>query len=160
MWVPSKCNLFVWRSEMNKIPTADALRRRGIPVGDGLCPVCKSDIVTVDHLFTSCVGAAVLWQKISRWCRLPLIFAFSFRDLLGIHKEGHISAGRKSVVHGIIYVSCWCLWVARNRVIFSEAEFKVDNVFSEVKSLGFLWYKHRSRNNHISWLDWCNFNFL
>ncbi|MFS7989827.1 hypothetical protein Hanom_Chr11g01051401 [Helianthus anomalus] len=47
--------------------------------------------------------------------------------------------------------------MARNKAIFSEIEAKVDSVFSEVKSLGFLWFRHKSRNNHISWLDWCNF---
>ncbi|XP_022031712.1 uncharacterized protein LOC110932763 [Helianthus annuus] len=66
-WVPIKCNVFIWRAELNRIPTADALRRRGIVVGDEACPLCKLEIESVEHLFASCVTAVVLWQKISRW---------------------------------------------------------------------------------------------
>ncbi|KAM0043465.1 putative RNA-directed DNA polymerase [Helianthus debilis subsp. tardiflorus] len=32
-WVPSKCNVFAWMMEMNRIPTSDALSRRGIKCG-------------------------------------------------------------------------------------------------------------------------------
>ncbi|KAJ0935846.1 putative reverse transcriptase zinc-binding domain-containing protein [Helianthus annuus] len=156
-WTPSKCTLFVWRSEMDRIPTSDALGKRGVAVGDGLCTFCKSEVKMVEHIFTSCGFSTVLWQKISQWCRIPPIFAFTFRDLLEIHKAGHIRTEVRRVVQGIIIVSCWCLWMAWNKAIFSSKEAKMDDVFSEVKSLGFLWFKHRSRINHISWLDWCNF---
>ncbi|XP_021992095.1 uncharacterized protein LOC110888906 [Helianthus annuus] len=64
-WIPMKCNFFVWRASLNRIPTLDALRRRGINVGDGLCPLCKTENETVEHIFTSCITVAVLWQKIS-----------------------------------------------------------------------------------------------
>ncbi|KAJ0522722.1 putative reverse transcriptase zinc-binding domain-containing protein [Helianthus annuus] len=156
-WTPSKCNLLVWRAELDRIPTADALSRRGVVVGEGLCPFCKDVNESVEHIFTSCFFSVVLWQKVSQWCRLPPIFAFSFRDLMEFHKAGFIRAAVRSAIQGIIVVSCWCLWQARNRAIFSELDPKVDKVFSDVKSLGYVWFKHRSRNNHISWLDWCNF---
>ncbi|KAJ0941282.1 putative reverse transcriptase zinc-binding domain-containing protein [Helianthus annuus] len=159
-WMPSKCNLFVWRAELDRIPTSDALAKRGVVVGDGLCPLCKDVSESVEHLFTSCYFSVVLWQKISRWVRLPPIFAFSFRDLLELHKAEYVKAADRVAIQGIIIVSCWCLWQARNKAIFSESEPKVDKVFNEIKSLGFLWFKHRTRNNHISWLDWCNFVML
>ncbi|KAJ0599248.1 putative RNA-directed DNA polymerase [Helianthus annuus] len=156
-WVPNKCNILVWRSEMKRIPTADALLRRGIMIGEGLCPFCKSVPESVDHIFTSCFFAVVLWQKISRWCHIPPIFAFSFKDLLEIHKGGHISVKDRVVIQGIIYISCWSIWATRNKIIFSNSEFKADKVFSDIKSLGFLWYKHRSRCSALSWVDWCKF---
>ncbi|KAJ0716027.1 putative reverse transcriptase zinc-binding domain-containing protein [Helianthus annuus] len=159
-WVPSKCNLLAWKAEMNRIPTADALRRRGIIVGDGLCPLCKTEAESADHIFTAYFVAAILWQKVSRWCRIPPIFAFSVRDLLELHQSNHVKTAVKSVVQGIIYSALWCLWSARNKAIFSGVEVKVENIFCELKSLGFLWFKHRSRNNHISWSDWCNFSVM
>ncbi|MFS7953394.1 putative reverse transcriptase zinc-binding domain-containing protein [Helianthus anomalus] len=156
-WVPIKCNMFVWRAELNRIPTFDALRRRGITVSDEMCPLCKMEFESVEHLFTSCVTAVVLWQKISRWCRIAPIYAFSFRDLLEVHKGSSISAKDKVIIQGIIFISCWCLWLARNRAVFSDSEIKVEGVFSEVRSLGYLWFKHRSKSSSVSWLDWCNF---
>ncbi|XP_022008252.2 uncharacterized protein LOC110907604 [Helianthus annuus] len=134
-WVPIKCNAFVWRAGLNRIPTIDSLRRRGIGVGDALCPLCKSVDESVEHLFTSCVIASILWQKVSRWCRIPPIFAFSFKDLVEIHNGPAIIPRVKHIIHGIIFVSCWVLWAARNKVVFSGMEVKVDSLFGEVRSL-------------------------
>ncbi|KAJ0880486.1 putative reverse transcriptase zinc-binding domain-containing protein [Helianthus annuus] len=156
-WVPKKCNMFVWRAEMSRIPTYDALQKRGIGVGDGMCPLCRSVEESADHLFTSCVVAVVLWQKISRWCRVPPIFAFSIKDLLEVHKSSSIGSDKRAVVQGILFTSCWCIWLARNRAVFSHSEVKVDSIFSEVRSLGFLWYKYRAKCNVISWHNWCRF---
>ncbi|XP_022014806.1 uncharacterized protein LOC110914313 [Helianthus annuus] len=125
-WVPRKCNLFVWRAEMNRIPSMDNLARRGVPVVDGLCPLCRDEAESVEHLFTSCFFSVILWQKISQWCKIPPIFAFSFRDLLEIHKASYIDASKRLVIQGIIIVSCWCLWQARNKVVFSNCEAKVE----------------------------------
>ncbi|XP_021980221.1 uncharacterized protein LOC110876358 [Helianthus annuus] len=156
-WVPIKCNVFAWRVGLNRIPTADALRTRGVQVGNGSCPLCNSGDETVDHLFTSCVVASILWQKVSRWCGLSPIFAFSVKDILELHKDRFINTGVRHVVQGIMIISMWCLWLARNRAVFSNEEVKVDSVFSDVRSLGFLWYSHRRKGVVLSWLDWCKF---
>ncbi|XP_022040060.1 uncharacterized protein LOC110942593 [Helianthus annuus] len=137
-WVPIKCNVFVWRVELNRIPTADALRKRGIQVGNGVCPLCKTDDESVEHIFTSCIVAVILWQKVSWWCGMAPIYAFSVKDLLDVHKDRNINSGVKHVVQGIMFISVWCLWLARNRAVFSNADVKVDSVFSEVR-------------------DWCKF---
>ncbi|KAJ0837013.1 putative reverse transcriptase zinc-binding domain-containing protein [Helianthus annuus] len=156
-WIPFKCDVFVWRAEMGRIPTTDALRKRGINVGEELCPLCRSEEESSDHLFTSCMISAVLWQKVSSWCRVPPIFAFSVRDLLVLHKSGPLKAKERLVFQGIIRVACWCLWLARNNARFLGKEVKVEAIFSEVRFLGFLWFKHRIRNNPISWSDWCKY---
>ncbi|KAF5795822.1 putative RNA-directed DNA polymerase [Helianthus annuus] len=156
-WVPLKCNIFGWRADMNRLPTSDVLRSRGIAVGDGLCPLCKSEAESVVHLFCSCSVASIVWQKISWWCRIPPIYAFSFRDLLEIHRFSNVANNLKSVIHDIIITTCWCLWSARNKAVFSGIEAKVESVFSEVRSLGFLWYKYRVKDNPVSWTNWCKF---
>ncbi|XP_022014901.2 uncharacterized protein LOC110914417 [Helianthus annuus] len=124
-WVPKKCNILVWRAEMNRIPTSDALRRRNIFVSEGLCPFCKEVPETADHIFSSCFTAVHLWHRISRWCRLPPIFAFSFKDLLEIHLDRSIAIKVRPIIHGIIVVACWCLWLARNRAVFSGIDAKI-----------------------------------
>ncbi|KAJ0479716.1 putative reverse transcriptase zinc-binding domain-containing protein [Helianthus annuus] len=36
-WIPSKCNIFMWRALLDRIPTKCALRRRNIAVGSWSC---------------------------------------------------------------------------------------------------------------------------
>ncbi|XP_022003381.1 uncharacterized protein LOC110900826 [Helianthus annuus] len=156
-WTPIKCNVFAWRAEINRIPTYDALLRRGIVVGDGLCFLCKAENESVDHLFVSCKVVAVIWQRVSRWGRIPNISAFSFKDLLETHKYVNVGETKKKAVQGIIIMASWYLWKARNKSVFSAANVKAEDVFYDIRSMGFLCFKFRSKNNPISLEDWCKF---
>ncbi|PWA39897.1 RNA-directed DNA polymerase, eukaryota [Artemisia annua] len=51
-WIPKKCNIFGWRAEMGRIPTASALRHINILIADVSCVLCGSADESVDHLFT------------------------------------------------------------------------------------------------------------
>ncbi|XP_021985967.1 uncharacterized protein LOC110882195 [Helianthus annuus] len=133
-----KCNIFAWRSEINRIPTGVALRNRNIPIVDVSCPLCNSGDETVDHLFTACVVASTVWQFVSSWCIIPSIFAFSFKDLLEIHSLSGLSDQRKDVIQGIIIIRYWSIWKARNELKFAGKTARIENIVSEIKALGFL----------------------
>ncbi|PWA51973.1 RNA-directed DNA polymerase, eukaryota, Reverse transcriptase zinc-binding domain protein [Artemisia annua] len=156
-WIPIKCNIFGWRAEMGKIPTALALRHRNIPIIDVSCPFCDDVEETVDHLFTGCLVANALWQHVASWCKVPNWFAFSFKDLMEIHEFVGLSGRAKVIFHGITLLGCWCIWRARNRIKFQKKKERVENIIGEVKVLGFLWAKNRAKMSSFSWNDWCNF---
>ncbi|PWA92842.1 RNA-directed DNA polymerase, eukaryota, Reverse transcriptase zinc-binding domain protein [Artemisia annua] len=84
-WIPKKCNIFGWRAEMGRIPTACELRHRNIPIVDVTWMLCGDAEGSVDHLFTGCITVARVWQHISSWCKVHNFFAFSFKDLLEVH---------------------------------------------------------------------------
>ncbi|XP_035837499.1 uncharacterized protein LOC118485469 [Helianthus annuus] len=46
--------------------------------------------------------ASELWMKVSRWCRIPPIFAFSIKDLLEIHKFYNMGRSASYILQGII----------------------------------------------------------
>ncbi|KAF5822570.1 hypothetical protein HanXRQr2_Chr01g0028141 [Helianthus annuus] len=52
---------------------------------------------------------------------------------------------------------CWSIWKVRNDLLFLNKRIKIDNIFSQVKALDFLWYSSRSKHKDISWVDWCKF---
>ncbi|KAJ0680603.1 putative reverse transcriptase zinc-binding domain-containing protein [Helianthus annuus] len=156
-WVPTKVNIHSWRMEMGKIATGVALKNRNVQLGEPLCPLCGSDDESVDHLFIACQAASVIWNGISSWCKIPNIFAFSIKDLLGIYKEIRASESKKEAVQGIILIACWSLWRARNNLMFSHIEIRIDRILSEVKALGFLWFSSRSRHKGIDWAAWSFF---
>ncbi|KAJ0871997.1 putative RNA-directed DNA polymerase [Helianthus annuus] len=83
-WIPIKCNIFMWRALMERIPTKDALVRRNIYVADTGCVFCSEADETAMHMFTACAFSTGIWQAISRWCGIPYVFAFEIKDLLDI----------------------------------------------------------------------------
>ncbi|MFS7958314.1 hypothetical protein Hanom_Chr07g00676791 [Helianthus anomalus] len=121
------------------------------------CPLYGCETETVDHLFISCQFADLIWQKVSRWCHIPTIYAFSIKDLLEIHKFSRLGLLEKKILQGIIIIACWCIWLARNKVIFSVSRACAEDVFSDLKSMGFFWLKHRSSFHSIGWSNWCKF---
>ncbi|PWA63518.1 RNA-directed DNA polymerase, eukaryota [Artemisia annua] len=156
-WIPMNCNIFGWRADMGKIPTAMALIHRNIPINDVSCPFCGDVEETVDHLFTGCLVANALWQHVTSWCKVHNWFAFSFKDLVNIHNFVGLTGRAKDIFHGIILIGRWSIWRARNRIKFQNKKYRMVDIIGEVKELGFLWAKNRAKVSSLSWVDWCNF---
>ncbi|KAJ0749948.1 putative RNA-directed DNA polymerase [Helianthus annuus] len=156
-WVPAKVNIHSWRMELNKVATAEALRRRNVGLSDPGCSLCRSDVETADHLFIACYITSNIWNAISNWCRIPNIYAFSIRDLLTYHSDSRLPEKKKEAIHGIIMVTCWIIWRARNKVRFSNGSVCINSLISEIKALSYFWYSNRSRFKGVEWRDWISF---
>ncbi|KAF5773617.1 putative RNA-directed DNA polymerase [Helianthus annuus] len=156
-WVPKKCNIFAWRADLNRIPTCDALGRRGMLVINDMCSLCGEDLETVSHIFSACPFSLSVWEKVSLWCRIPRFFVFSFRDLIEIHNVGDNRKAVREALQGIVLTTCWLLWKARNNVRFNGIRSSVEDIFCEVRIVSFFWYKYRAKKGDFEWGDWCKF---
>ncbi|XP_076936225.1 uncharacterized protein LOC143603273 [Bidens hawaiensis] len=159
-WVPAKCNIHVWRAEMNIIPTRMALVRRNVPITNDLCVFCELGNESADHINTGCMVAAIVWDHVSKWCRVPPIYGFSVRDLLELHKSCKLGLVEKEAFHGIVIIVCWRVWKARNEKVFEGKDIKIEDIIGDIKSLGFLWFKYRSKNRSLDWSSWCKFKLM
>ncbi|KAI3820804.1 hypothetical protein L1987_08352 [Smallanthus sonchifolius] len=159
-WVPLKCNIFMWRAFLDRLPTKTALLRRSIQVDNQFCVWCECKEETVEHLFTGCGISAGVWHGISRWCRIRDIFAFHVKDLVDMHEVSGVSGNKKMVLHGVIIIACWRLWRARNDTVFSRKEPNVVEIIADIKILGFLWYNNRFKHGVVDWDRWCNFDVM
>ncbi|XP_076921629.1 uncharacterized protein LOC143583114 [Bidens hawaiensis] len=159
-WIPNKWNIRAWRAEMDRLPTRRVLERRNIRVTDSVCPLCDSEVETVDHIMTGCGVSTMVWEHISRWCNVPPIFGFSVRDILELHKSTNIGANKKEVFHGIIIIALWKIWKARNEHVFEGKEINLFEIIGDIKASGFLWYKYSSKFRSLVWSNWCNFDFI
>ncbi|MFS8023898.1 hypothetical protein Hanom_Chr16g01456911 [Helianthus anomalus] len=74
-----------------------------------------------------------------------------------VFKSLNVSERKKEAVQGIIMVTCWSLWRARNNVRFSNSLIRIENIISDVKVLSFFWFSSRSKNKGIGWEEWCSF---
>ncbi|KAJ0492580.1 putative reverse transcriptase zinc-binding domain-containing protein [Helianthus annuus] len=75
-WVPTKCNIFIWRANLDRIPTRQALVRRNIMIDLEDCVLCGEAIESVDHIFTTCDISLRVWNRLSVWAKLPPILHF------------------------------------------------------------------------------------
>ncbi|KAJ0754982.1 hypothetical protein HanPI659440_Chr09g0352861 [Helianthus annuus] len=58
---------------------------------------------------------------------------------------------------GIIRIGCWSLWRARNGLKFNYKLARIEEIVSEVKSVGYLWFKNRTKLKNLSCNSWCKF---
>ena len=131
--------------------------QRNIMIQDLLCPWCRTRDETEMHILVDCLIAAMVWDCIGSWCRIPPIFAFGIKDLLQVYKTFPGCKMKKKIVHGIVVVSMWAIWKARNETVFNGKEPSVERIVSTVKSMSFLWVKNRTKCNRIVWKDWSRY---
>ena len=101
-----------------------------------------------------------VWNQICKWTHVNNFFVFSFRDLVEIHDHVGLKGKAKKVFQGIIMISCWAIWKARNKLRFEGIQVKVLDVISEIKSIGFLWVRSRAKMSSLSWTDWCKYEIV
>lgn len=103
--------------------------------------LCKEGEETVEHLLRSCIVAAKVWQNLSLWTKVNRFFFFNVSDLLELHEHVAVGGKNKEALKGLIMVTSWCIWKARNEARFSNIEVNVEGIMQSIKTLGFLWYK-------------------
>lgn len=158
--LPLKINIFGWRLWLNRLPTRISLSHRNMVLDNLNCPFCEEDVETLDHLFTGCCFSLLVWSEIEKWCHLPPIIAFSTKDLLIIQQNVNGSIQRKMMVQAVMLISCRVIWKSRNIMVFNCKRTKIEEVLGEIKSIGFLWLKSRSKNDNFNKDQWLEFSFI
>ncbi|KAJ0853619.1 putative reverse transcriptase zinc-binding domain-containing protein [Helianthus annuus] len=143
-----------WRAEMNRLPTKVELVKRGVHIAK-TCVWCDYCEETSIHVLSDCIIATNVWERIGRWCGVEPIYAFEVKDLLQVYKKVTGGKMRRNIVHGVMIVTMWVLWKARNESVFNGKTAHIGDIVANVKSLSFLWLKNRSKCNNLVWKDWC-----
>ncbi|PWA91287.1 cellulose synthase-like protein G3 [Artemisia annua] len=82
------------------------------------------------------------------------MFVFHAHDLVEMHEHCGAFGIKKMVLHGNIIIACWRMWRARNEKNFSNKDPNVVEMVADIKTLGFLWYKHRFKQGVVDWDRW------
>ncbi|XP_076944940.1 uncharacterized protein LOC143615794 [Bidens hawaiensis] len=156
-WLPKKVGFVAWRAVFIRLPTMEALAKRNILVSSLDCPICGKGMETVDHVFISCDFSQAVWCLISQWCKVPSIYAFSVRDLVELHRYASFPTDKAKAFHAVCLVTIWCIWKKRNDVVKKGGQVHPRSLIEEVKPLGFLWIRNRSKRRGLPWEDWSRF---
>ncbi|KAM0009544.1 putative reverse transcriptase zinc-binding domain-containing protein [Helianthus debilis subsp. tardiflorus] len=155
----SKANLFAWRASEGKIPTFEALRKRGINVTSQVCKVCGMRTETTDHILIQCQYADLVWTQVDQWLNVPddNIMDEVEARLLCVNGLGRSKAQQK-IIHAVFLATLWYLWKNRNNIVFHERTTSTNKLVEEIKEETFEWMRQRSKNVRVSWSDWRRFN--
>ncbi|KAJ0511447.1 putative reverse transcriptase zinc-binding domain-containing protein [Helianthus annuus] len=159
-WIPRKVNIFGWRMNLDRLPTRCALEKRHIPIPSTLCPLCSEANETVEHLFTSCFVCSIVWQMVSSWLSIPPIYAYTVRDILGLHKDMAGLDAKKMIIHAILVIACWGIWKLRNEVVFSSKRIDIARLIADIKASSYLWVKNIAKLFSVEWVNWLEFDFV
>lgn len=103
MDIPSKLQMFRYRLLLNKLPTRSTLARWSLSI-DPLCPICRQDEETVDHIFAQSSFAKKVWDLIPGSVQKPhntTLISFWFWNLAS-------TANRRLGI--TLCWTCWYLW--------------------------------------------------
>ncbi|KAJ0824439.1 putative reverse transcriptase zinc-binding domain-containing protein [Helianthus annuus] len=158
-WAAQKCSMFVWRAVKGRIPTATQLRERGVPIPSGRCRLCDNEEETPDHVLVRCREAKGVWEQIGQWVKLQTITQKeTLEEILSVLDE-QVWEKKKKAVHAIFLLTTWIIWKNRNEKIFQGRNGEIYKMIEEIKEESFLWMKHKSKVQSISWESWIYFSW-
>ncbi|KAJ9547493.1 hypothetical protein OSB04_020036 [Centaurea solstitialis] len=158
--VPIKVKITSWRAARDSLPTKINLIRRGVALGDDLCPLCKYQPESVKHLFVECDRTKAARGAINNWWRVLATNANELNGiLLGDDDEGSDNNKKLRLAkNAIFHAYIWAIWKGRNEVVFNGTSFNPLLIANLVQSETYFWVKNRCAfGKNLSWLEWrCN----
>lgn len=107
--------VFLWKACSNILSTKSNLHKKGI-VEDTLCPICRREGETVEHILWTCESAKDVWSvcipKIQKCPALETSFANIITFLAGKLDEEELH---------LVTVVARLIWLRRNNVVFGGA---------------------------------------
>ena len=144
---------FVWKAAQGRIPSADALSARGIPIASTACTRC-GELEDADHILITCPFAAQVRTEISNWCGVSFSSYNNIKSLVEfVNHWGRCPKKRKLLIM-VVYGMLWRIWHFRNEKVFKARNVSVSGVYDDIISTIFFWAKHRAklgRGNRDSW---------
>ncbi|XP_071709411.1 uncharacterized protein [Rutidosis leptorrhynchoides] len=153
--LPQKVFIFIWRAFQKKIPTRFELDKRGIDLDSILCPLCESDIETIEHSLVLCPKSAQIWKHVLDWWNQDHSLILNLNDAI-INKQTftHNNLG-SSIWQATKWITCYMLWKHRNAKVFSKKVWSIASILSEIQSQSFSWISKRlSKKKPIIWHQW------
>ncbi|XP_039003297.1 uncharacterized protein LOC120130003 [Hibiscus syriacus] len=97
---PPRVEAFLWQLAHQKVAVKVELVKRGIPLRDDiLCPLCKKQEESVQHLFISCNVVWELWNKIASFWDISLVLPHDPPSLLSSLGNLEIYSGSHLLVN-------------------------------------------------------------
>ncbi|GJZ63258.1 RNA-directed DNA polymerase, eukaryota, reverse transcriptase zinc-binding domain protein [Tanacetum coccineum] len=144
-FVPIKVNVLAWKVKLDALPTRLNISRRGMDIESILCPICGCGVESSSHLFFKCSLVRQINRKISLWWDVTYIDINSYEEWLNWMVSLRFSVKLKELFEGVFYVSWWCIWSYRNKLLFETKAPSKAMLFDDVVSSSYHWCRFRCK---------------
>ncbi|KAH9763649.1 putative ribonuclease H protein [Citrus sinensis] len=128
---PHRIRTFLWLVAKERIKCKAELYRRHIGV-DMLCMRCGYAVEDTAHALRDCATSRRIWNMLLTGHETADFFTLPIRDWIFANIQGLGNHGSNKEWSCIFGVAIWCIWVARNQLLFED---KVVNVESMVRDI-------------------------
>ena len=117
---PKKVVSFIWSAKQGRIPSAEALQRRNIPVSSIICGWCRNNEEMVSHILTSYTLARDTINMAFNWCGLPTKQFTKVNEVLAFARNWGIALKRKSY-YLVLYMEHYGVFGSIEMIEYSES---------------------------------------
>ncbi|XP_071704148.1 uncharacterized protein [Rutidosis leptorrhynchoides] len=152
--IPIKVNIFIWRLNLNRLPTLSNLESRNILVDRDCCALCDVSEEDRDHLFIRCDTSYQIWCRIGVWLGISFPILDSVEDLWNWIDSYPANDTKKLILQSIASSTLWNIWRLRNGIIFKDHNTRKSYVFDYIVLSSFNWIFSRYRKSSLNWTSW------
>ncbi|KAK9224896.1 hypothetical protein WN943_009936 [Citrus x changshan-huyou] len=128
---PHRIRTFLWLAAKERIKCKAELYRRHIGM-DMICMRCGYAVEDTAHALRDCATSKRIWNMLLTGHETASFFTLPICDWIFANLQGRGTPGSNREWSCIFGVAIWCIWVARNQLIFEE---KVVNAESMVRDI-------------------------
>ncbi|GJZ57120.1 hypothetical protein Tco_0612614 [Tanacetum coccineum] len=130
--------IHLWLVIKRKLKTQDLLRswdvNNSTMVDQPLCPLCKAQPDSHEHLFFECSFSSRVWDRLKVFTGMPNIPS-DLNDIVECIKHVASSHSIRSVVCKLVFAaSCYFIWQERNGRLFKKIKRSQDQIFELIKT--------------------------
>lgn len=116
-----KIKNFIWRLLIGALPTSSNLRKRGLGISS-FCPICCSEIESLEHLFLECSWVKTVWYgSMLHWSMESNdIYNFKSWFLEKINLIENSGGDDSNFLIALFMNLLWGIWLGRNKAIFDS----------------------------------------
>ena len=137
--ISGKAKIFGWRAMLDRLPSRVNLETRGVIMSCNLCPLCRKEMETLQHLLITCEVAQRLWIKCDSWAGIT-----SARNNV-IHFCNFTIIGMSNKANGV-WKGMWLslakeIWNYRIKIIFNSGQVDEIEIFATTQLHAWTWAK-------------------
>lgn len=121
--VPERVKHFIWRIKHGSIASKVNLAIKHIAIKhiarDTLCPICKLEEETTEHVFPLCPWTSPFWFGL-QVCSVPTSLSVSSMViwLESVIEQENLAKDQHTITLTTVFYDLWFIWKARNTMVF------------------------------------------